>query len=192
MNHVPGATYPTPTCVPHRKLQTDRQTDKLLRSACPREHTLNCSSWYSRYQSQPGHLSVPLFLLSFFPCSPPFSSPSFLKSVFFCLSFFFIFSGLVRLAQKSLQCLYSDPQSLLPSLPISFSLWFRPLVSLLDVADCAGEQRVPEEAGLVVGRMGDFEEEGAQCLSPAPFTPTLSGTWKYKPHLPLPPCSCWG
>lgn len=124
MNRVPGATYPTPTYVPHRKLQTDRQTDKLLRSACPREHTLNCSSWYSRYQSQPGHLSVPLFLLSFFPCSPPFSSspsflPSFLKSVFLS---FFILSGLVRLARKSLQCLYSDPQSLLPSLPIFLSL----------------------------------------------------------------------
>lgn len=67
----PGATYTTPTCVPRRKLQTDRQTDQLLRSACLREHTLNCSSWYSRYQSWPGHLSVPLFLLSFFPCPPP-------------------------------------------------------------------------------------------------------------------------
>ena len=79
MNHVPGATYPTPTGVPHRKLQTDRQTDKLLRSACPREHTLNSSSWYSRYQSAwtPVCASfslvflLPSFFLLFFPFLPP-------------------------------------------------------------------------------------------------------------------------
>ncbi|KAK1328455.1 hypothetical protein QTO34_012028 [Cnephaeus nilssonii] len=40
---------PPPQLPTSGKLQTDRQTDKLLRSACLREHTLN--SWCSRYQS---------------------------------------------------------------------------------------------------------------------------------------------
>lgn len=44
----------------------------------------------------------------------------------------------------------------------------------------------------MVGRMGGGRGGGSPCPSPAPFTPTLSGTWKCKPHLPLPPFSGWG
>lgn len=79
-----GESYPLPTYVPHRKLQRDRQTDKLPRSGRLREHTLYCSSWYSRYQSAWTpvctsfiHLHSP-FLLAFVPLqvSPASSFPS--------------------------------------------------------------------------------------------------------------------
>lgn len=124
---VCGRVISPPTCVPHRKLQRDRQTDKLPRSARLREHTLYCSSWYSRYQSAwtPVCTSSSVHLPSSLPpglCS--FSS----QSVF--LFSFSVALRLTRFALKSLPCLCCAhpiplplplPSSFLPSLSCSFS-----------------------------------------------------------------------
>nr|XP_058926608.1 protein turtle homolog B isoform X2 [Kogia breviceps] len=76
---------PPPPLPTAGELQTDRQTDKPLRSAGLGEPTVNCSSWCARYQSAWTPARV-LSLWSFF-CCPPSSSHYFLpKSVLLSVS----------------------------------------------------------------------------------------------------------
>lgn len=86
LNRVPEPhAPPQPVCLAGSCRQTDRQTDKPLRSAGLGEPTVNCSSWCARYQSAWTPARV-LSLWSFF-CSPPSSSHYFLpKSVLLSVS----------------------------------------------------------------------------------------------------------